>query len=91
METTAAGVSPSLTAAARSSCCRGSKGGVAPFPSSSSSRRTDDYTYDRINRQCVYAVTVLEGSTTQGRVWERQQFRFFGVRALHSTNLLGGR
>ena len=37
METAAAGVSPSLTAAARSSCRRGSKGGVAaPFPCSSS-------------------------------------------------------
>jgi len=37
METAAAGVSPSLTAAARSSFRRGFKGGVTqPFPSSSS-------------------------------------------------------
>jgi len=36
METAATGVSPSLTAAARSSCRRGYKGGVAaPFPSCS--------------------------------------------------------
>jgi len=35
----------------------------------------------RSNCQCVFALTILEVSTTQG--WERSQFRFFGVRVTH--------